>query len=141
MKTIFISVLLSLMASMLCSQTLTIKISGIENTNGKLSLAFFTCEQEYKSEKPKISRSISKQNLQNGTITIEYRDIPQGRYGIAVLDDENQNGKMDYSFFVPVEGFGFSNYSQTGLSKPNYNNFCFTLGSNSKTIIIKMRYL
>jgi hypothetical protein len=30
------------------------------------------------------------------------------------------NGGMNKSFFVPSEGFGFSNYYHTGLRKPSY---------------------
>lgn len=123
------------------SQTITVKMSGIRNKTGNIRLAFFTSEKEYKTEIPKITKYISKKDVKNGCLTTTFCDIPAGVYGIALLDDENKSGKMDYSFFIPTEGFGFSNYYHEGYSKPNYNKFSFNFGSNDITIIIKTRYM
>jgi uncharacterized protein (DUF2141 family) len=129
------------MLSLCHSQTLTIKISGIRDTNGTINLGFFSSSPEYQSENPKITKIVKKSNLKNGMITVSFKDIPKGKYGIALLDDENSNGKMDYSFFIPVEGFGFSDYYHPGLSKPEFNKFCFVFGHEDKTIQIRIRYI
>ncbi len=114
---------------------------NLRNTKGNIRLAFFTSENEYKTENPKITKYISKKNLKDGILVEKYTDIPAGRYGIALLDDENENGKMNYSGFFPTEGFGFSNYYHGGLSKPSYNCFSFDFGKTDKTITIKVRYM
>ncbi|MDD4150792.1 MAG: DUF2141 domain-containing protein, partial [Bacteroidales bacterium] len=75
------------------------------------------------------------------TINVSYIDIKPGQYGIALLDDENNDKQMNYSFFIPTEGFGFSNYYATGLSKPSFDKFCFDFGKKDKTIVIKVRYI
>lgn len=142
MKKLSINILFLFAVINFChSQTLTIKISGVRDTKGTINLGFFSNSSDYQSEKAKITKIVKKDNLKNGTITVSFKDIPEGKYGIALLDDENNNREMDYSFFVPVEGFGFSDYYHQGLSKPDFNKFCFVLGRNDKTIQIKVRYL
>lgn len=142
MKTAFLSVMFILIAiSVVMAQSVTIKVSNIRNAKGNIKVAFFTSEHEYEIEKPKYMRKISKSSIKNGEVTATFNDIPAGKYGVAVLDDENSNGDMDYSFWMPTEGFGFSNYYHSGMSKPDYENFTFTLGKENKTIKVKFRYI
>lgn len=142
MKTLSLNILFIFVMIGFChSQTLTVKVSGIRNAKGTIRLAFFATSTEYKTEKPKITKIVKKDILKNGTMTMSFKDIPQGKYGVALLDDENNNQLMEYSFFLPVEGFGFSDYYHTGLKKPDFNNFCFLLGKEDKTILIKVRYM
>ena len=123
------------------SQTITIKLSNIRSPKGHIKVAFFTNEKEFEDEKPKYMRKVSKSSMKNGEVTATFKDIPAGKYGIAVLDDENANGLMDYSFFMPTEGFGFSDYYHTGMKKPKYSSFTFVLGKENKTINVKFRYI
>lgn len=123
------------------SQTVRVKISGIRNSEGNIRLAFFASEEEYKKEEPEITKYICKKGLKDGCTTVVYNDIRPGTYGVALLDDENKNGKMDYSFFLPKEGFGFSDYYFKGIIKPSYKHFCFELNKSEKTIFIKLRYM
>ncbi len=142
MKKLSINILFLFAVINLChSQTLTIKISGIRNTKGTINLGFFTNNSDFQSEKPQFRKIVKKTNIKNGTMTVSFSDIPKGNYGIALLDDENNNQEMDYSFFVPTEGFGFSEYYHTSMSRPSFSKFCFTFGQEDKTVQIKIRYL
>jgi uncharacterized protein (DUF2141 family) len=125
----------------LSAQVLTINITGIKNSNGVISLAFFKSSNSFKNEKPVFTKIIKKTKVKNGELTVNFSDIPKGTYGIALLDDKNRNTKMDYSFFVPSEGFGFSNYYHSGMRKPNFAKFQFNFGTSDKTINIKVRYM
>jgi len=57
------------------------------------------------------------------------------------LDDEDFDREMAYGLFLPKEGFAFSDYYHTGMSKPGFEDFDFTLGKENKTVIMKIRYL
>jgi uncharacterized protein (DUF2141 family) len=40
----------------------------------------------------------------------DFEDIPPGTYALAVIHDENMNGKLDTNWLgIPKEGYGFSN--------------------------------
>lgn len=142
MKTIFLSVIFVVIAtSFIQAQSITLKVSNIRNTKGQIKVAFFTTAREYEIEKPKYMRIVSKSTIKNGELTATFKDIPAGKYGMAVLDDENGNSLMDYSVWMPVEGFGFSDYYHTGLTKPDFEDFTFTLGKEDKIIKTKLRYI
>ncbi|PQJ08792.1 hypothetical protein CJD36_022320 [Flavipsychrobacter stenotrophus] len=70
-------------------------------------------------------------------------NLEPGVYGFALLDDENGNGTMDYNMFgMPKEGFGFSDFYLSGLKKPNFDQFKFTLRDHQQLKInMTLRYL
>lgn len=123
------------------SQTLKINVTGIRNPSGSIVLAFYNTNESFEKEKALFIKKISKSGLVNGTLSITYNDLKSGTYGIAILDDENSNDKMDYGWFLPKEGFGFSNYYHTGLTRPTFDKFDFVLSGDTKTVEIKVRYL
>jgi uncharacterized protein (DUF2141 family) len=66
-----------------------------------------------------------------------------GIYGLSLLDDENNNGNMEYNFLgIPKEGFGFSDYYHTGLTKPKFDAFKFSIDEGqTRKITIRIRYI
>jgi uncharacterized protein (DUF2141 family) len=128
--------------SFLCAQTLDVHILNIRNTKGQICAAIFADQAGFKTEKPYWNQVYSKKNILNGELHIQ---IPfhAGEWGFSVLDDENNNGKMDYNFIgIPREGFGFSNFIPQGLHRPVFKDFSFTLTKNeTKIIIVRMKYL
>jgi uncharacterized protein (DUF2141 family) len=83
-----------------------------------------------------------KKDISSGEMKVKF-DLPPGTYGIALVDDENSDGVMEYNRLgIPKEGFGFSDYYHTGLKKPKFNSFSFTLEKGQKkSIKIKVRYI
>jgi uncharacterized protein (DUF2141 family) len=61
---------------------------------------------------------------------------------VAVVHDENSNGKLDKNFVgVPSEGYGVSNNKTYALSAPKWDESIFALvPSESKTLQVKLRY-
>lgn len=140
-KTTILLLLFVLLQHILLAQTLDVHIVNILNTKGQLCIAIFCNEADFKAEKPFWETKCQKGLVENGNFNIE-TPIKAGKYGISVLDDENQNGKMDYKLFrIPREGFGFSNYYQKGISKPSLDDFSFVVEKNeTKLITIRMTY-
>ena len=83
---------------------------------------------------------LDKNELSGGKMTASI-ELPSGTYGIAVLDDENSNDKMDYGLMMPKEGFGFSNFYLTGLSRPKFEQFKFVVGDANSSVVIRMKYM
>lgn len=123
------------------SQTLIVEMSGIRNKEGLIRLAFFVSETNFKSEKPAFERLLNKATVLNGNLVVQLDSIPPGTYGIALLDDENRNGKLDYKFILPKEGVGFSNYVHHGIKRPVLSDFSFLLKKNvTLRIPIRLTY-
>jgi len=119
---------------------ITINFENVRNKQGRIQVQFYKDSKTFKAETPWAVRYVSKAELSKGKVTFKVYNIPSGTYGLALLDDENRNTKMDYSWLVPTEGFGFSDYYHTAWSKPQFEDFKFELTSH-KTITMKIRYL
>lgn len=130
-----------LFASLLKAQSIKININGIREKDGNIRLVFYKDSKSFDEEKAFLIKEVSKSTLVNGHVTVTYTDIKPGTYGIAILDDENQNDKMDYGMILPKEGFGFSNYYHTGMTRPKFESFDFVLDKKDITVEIKLRYL
>lgn len=133
---------LSIFISTLCfGQTLKISITGLRSNSGTVWLGFYTSNEAFNKEQPLFFKVEPKTKTINGVLSITYTGIKPGTYGIAFMDDENNNGKMDYGWLLPKEGFGFSNYYHTGMTKPHLNKFSFEVKEESTLVEIKVRYL
>ena len=115
-------------------------IEGVRSEKGKLVIAIFNDQESFKKRKPIKKVVLNKSEIKGNEIVVS---LSPGIYGISVLDDENDNNIMDYNFFgMPKEGFGFSNYYHTGLSKPHFDTFKFEIIDGIiKKIDIRLRYM
>lgn len=139
---ILITGLLLLIMQSVSTQTIRVHVENIRTVTGKLYVAVFDSQESFKTEKPVFETVLGKSGVIDGALSFE---IPfrKGQFGIAVYDDANDNGKMDYYHFrIPSEGFGFSNYLSRGFNTPQYEDFSFTLAENEcKKIRVKLRYV
>ncbi|MES2516031.1 MAG: DUF2141 domain-containing protein [Bacteroidota bacterium] len=121
---------------------LKISITGLRNNSGSVILGFYTSDKSFDDEKPVLSKTESKATTVNHVLTLTYTGLKPGTYGVVLLDDENNNGKMDYGWILPNEGYGFSNYYHTGMTKPKLIKFSFTITNTNepKAIEIKTKY-
>ena len=124
------------------AQNITVNINGIESAEGTIRLKVFTSSQDFDDNKAFKEVSFSKAKVKNGKLTVSLT-LKSGTYGLSFLDDTNNNNKMDFNWMkMPEEGFGFSDFYLTGLSRPSFEDFDFTIKEGEqKTIEVKMRYL
>lgn len=139
----FIAFVLTLLCGCLTitAQSLQLTISNLRNTKGNVRIQFFDNQQHFDDKQPLFTKTHSKADAHTGVLTVSYSGLKPGTYGIAILDDENANEKMDYGLLLPKEGFGFSDYYHTGMSQPEFKKFSFVLYNSTKHVEIKIRYL
>lgn len=77
----------------------------------------------------------------NGSVELDFGEVPNGRYAIALIHDENANGKLDKRLMIPREGFGFSRNAPVGLGPPSFADAAFAVDTRSEHQSIRMRYL
>ncbi len=140
MKILGLFILLFLQVT-LSAQTLKISITGLRNNSGSVIMGFYNNDKAFEDEIPLFTKVESKASTVNHVLTLNYNGIKPGTYGIVLLDDENNNSKMDYGWILPEEGYGFSNYWHTSLTKPKVAKFSFTITPNeNKAVEIKVKY-
>jgi len=121
---------------------ITVVIKDIKTPKGQILMGIYKDDISFDKEIPYKKVQAFKTKISNGRLEVEVKLEP-GKYGISLMDDENFNGKMDYNFIgIPKEGFGFSNYYHTGLSKPKLNLFEFDVSEKIiPKVEVPMRYM
>lgn len=74
-------------------------------------------------------------------LVLDFGAVPNGRYAIALVHDENGNGKLDKQLLMPREGFGFSRDAPVRLGPPSFSRAAFTVEGEEEHQTIRMRYL
>ena len=121
--------------------SLTITIDNLRNSKGIVQFALYNKNGTIPDEDFTKCYKILKANIVNKTATITFTGIPLGKYAANIFHDENNNGKIDKGFVMPIEGIGFSNYNTIGFSnRPNFAKASFDINTN-KSIKIAMVYL
>lgn len=76
-----------------------------------------------------------------GTVTIRFTGVKPGDYAVALLHDENDNGKADRAMgMMPKEGYGFSRDAPVRMAPPKFGDAVFTQGEATTRMTVKMRY-
>lgn len=120
--------------------SLKIHISKIRSTKGTVRICVYKDSESFDNDKPYRVKIVKKEGLKEGKLTAEIQVHP-GVCGIAILDDENNNQKMDYGMIMPNEGFGFSGYFHSGMSRPKFPQFKFNaLADKENNTYITVKY-
>lgn len=118
---------------------LTLQIDNLRSQRGQILVcltsnpkAFPDCSKDASS----VRMAVPAANAGQFTATAPRA----GSYAIAVVHDENGNGKMDKAIFLPKEGFGFSRNPTITTGPPRFTSASFAMnGPQSQRI--KMRYM
>ncbi len=74
-----------------------------------------------------------------GEVRVDVAGVPPGVYAAEAFHDENDNGRLDRSFFgLPEEGMGFSRDAPMRFGPPDFGEAAFTVaGEAAATITLK----
>ena len=74
--------------------------------------------------------------------SLKFTGVRPGTYAIALLHDENGNGKADRALgMVPREGFGFSHDAPVKMGPPTFDDAAFAVRDAPVRQTIRMRYM
>ena len=124
------------------AQDVEVIITGIRAEKGQIVIGVFKDNESFRKEESFLEKRFVKNGISNGQMRVKF-SLEPGIYGLSLLDDENSDGKMEYNFArLPKEGFGFSDYYHTGLTRPKFDSFKFSIDQSKKrTITVRIRYL
>jgi uncharacterized protein (DUF2141 family) len=124
------------------AQNVVLVLDNIRSQQGHIVVAVFYGEESFKKDRPFIRERFGKTEMENGAMTVTLTLSP-GKYGIAILDDEDDDDYITTNIIgYPQEGFGFSGYFHSGLSRPKFDEFAFYVPDNLKTSIhCRIKYM
>jgi uncharacterized protein (DUF2141 family) len=121
--------------------SLKVKVSDLRNDKGVVQFALYNKAGSIPDENYKQYYKMKKVEIHNKSATITFDNLTPGVYAVNILHDENENGKIDKGWVLPVEGIGFSNYESIGLTnRPNFSKASFEL-KKSTAISVKIVYM
>ncbi len=75
-----------------------------------------------------------------GDVQIDVAGVPPGVYAAEAFADENDNGRLDRSFFgLPEEGMGFSRDAPMRFGPPDFADAAFSVGGDV-AVRVTLRY-
>lgn len=114
--------------SYVSAATLTVTIENTETADGFVMVQILQGETEFKGEREPIA-SI-QQRATEGSTTFSISNLPVGEYGVQVMHDRNDNGKLDSNFIgIPNEPWAFSNNATGNMGPPKWRDVKFELSA------------
>lgn len=129
-----------LAASPASAGTITIKVTDLRNEDGVIRACMTRVESIFPRcvRDPKSHRTVVR--ARNGT-TIRFDNVEPGEWAIALLHDENEDGKANRMLgMAPKEGYGFSRDAPVRMAPPDWDDAVFTVGTARQDLTIRMRY-
>lgn len=121
--------------------SLTIEVKGLRNSKGVVKFALYNKDGTIPDEDYINYYKVLNGEINNNVSVISFHNLPPGKYAVNILHDENQNGKIDKGFILPIEGIGFSNFKTIGFgNRPTFSKAKFELKEN-KTVQVKVIYM
>lgn len=72
---------------------------------------------------------------------LRFEGLPSGTYALALIHDENGNGRLDTVMGIPREGFGFSNNPAIRFGPPSFKSASVGITSGTTDEQVKIKYL
>lgn len=118
---------------------ITIAVSTVRNHQGAIICALFDTAESFAKRVP-LARVVAHAKTPSTTCVL--RNVKAGIYAVTAIHDENDNGRLDKSFFGrPTEGYGVSNNHTYAMHGPRFSENTFSLAaSRSLSIAIQLRY-
>jgi uncharacterized protein (DUF2141 family) len=117
-----------------------LEITGVRSDKGKVQVCMTARPERFpkcQGDREAHTRSVPA----SGTVTLDFGHVAPGRYAIAVLHDENGNGKVDRALgLMPKEGFGFSRDAPVRMGPPSFEQASFQVTTDVEQTI-RMRYM
>lgn len=118
-----------------------VKILHIRNSTGTVACALFDSAEGFPEEYLRMATNVMIIKIRKDQARCDFEDIPPGTYAMAVVHDENMNGKLDTNFLgIPLEGYGFSNDAKGPLGAPPFSAASFHYDGQNVELTMSLRY-
>jgi uncharacterized protein (DUF2141 family) len=119
--------------------TLRLEVGELRNTRGTLNCRLFAQPADFPEGEGAVTVRASIAGKQ---ASCAFTNLTPGVYAVAVVHDENGNGRLDRSLLgVPSEGYGVTNNRTYALSSPRWDESKFTLAASDQTVLrVNLRY-
>jgi uncharacterized protein (DUF2141 family) len=121
-----------LLASIVYAQAevITVNVTQIDfKKGGKVKIGIFNSNGF-----PVVGKEVFGSDLEakNSSVSIVFKDIPTGKFAIAVFQDVNSDGILNLNFLgIPKEPYGFSTNKFGKFGPPDFEDVSFEVKENN----------
>ena len=116
-------------------------ILNIRNSTGTVACALFESPVGFPVEYLRYATNLMVIKIRDAHARFDFLDIPPGTYALAVIHDENMDGKLDTNWLgAPKEGYGFSKDAKAFLSAPSFSAATFQYDGGTLDLTIPLHY-
>ena len=119
--------------------TLEISVTGLRSEQGQVRLCLFRTADNFpdcSGDAAAIKRSAPARE----DMDIRIAGLASGSYAVALLHDENDNGRLDKRLGIPREGIGFSRNPRIIFGPPSFKSARFDASGPLVRENIKLKY-
>lgn len=118
-----------------------VKILNIRNSTGAVACALFEAPGGFPTEFLRYATNIMMIKIRDTQARCDFLDIPPGTYALAVIHDENMDGKLGTNWLgVPREGYGFSSGAKASMGAPSFEAARFSYDGQNLEMTIRLNY-
>jgi uncharacterized protein (DUF2141 family) len=137
MKSLILKLVIVLIASFTYAQNtgqnITVTIDNVTSDEGKVLFALHTKDTFMKGEGIDTAQS----TIENGKVSVTFKNVQAGEYAIVALHDANDNGRMDFQENgMPLEAYGTSN-NPMFFGPPQYDEAKFEVATTDLEMKIR----
>lgn len=118
-----------------------VKILNIRNSTGAVGCALFESPVGFPTDFLRSATNVMMMKIRKTEARCDFEDISSGTYAIAVIHDENMNGKLETNWLgMPTEGYGFSRDAKGLLGAPSFSAASFVYDGRNMHLTISLHY-
>jgi uncharacterized protein (DUF2141 family) len=119
---------------------LTVDVSGLRNHKGQVCVSLFNAGRGF-PDNPSAAVAAQCVQTQGGVAQVTFSSLRGGSYAVAVLHDENNDGKANRNALgIPKEGFGFSRNPVLRFGPPKFGEASFVVAGPTVETRIQVSY-
>jgi Uncharacterized protein conserved in bacteria len=124
-----------------CPPRIHVEILDIRNSKGSVACVLFESSDGFPAKYLRCATNIMMTKVLNKHVSFDFLDIAPGTYALAVIHDENVNGKLDTNWLgAPKEGYGFSNDVKGVFGAPAFSAASFLYDRRNIDLTISLNY-
>jgi uncharacterized protein (DUF2141 family) len=117
--------------------TILVTVHGVRNDHGQVRVAICPASAFLQPKCPWFGSAPAHP----GDVRVTIAQVPPGTYAAEAFHDEDDNGKLERSFFgLPEEGMGFSNDAPMHFGPPKFDAASFQVRGADAEIAFKLKY-
>lgn len=121
----------------LADAVLTLTVENIKKPKGFISAGLYQGQAGYEGGQRLTGELVA---VEGNSVTLTFKNVPVGEYGIKLIHDVDGDGKMDTGLFgIPSEPYAFSNSARGSMGPAKWDKAKFNIAAGANSHVIRFK--